>query len=297
MEYTQDELDRYLQHINYPRSKHPQDALQRLTELTARQVSRVPFESFSLHYSPHKQLCLDPEALFEKIVVHGKGGYCMELNGLFAGMMRALGYTVLSVGGRVKLPTRWTGLGHMVNIVTLNAVRYVVDVGFGSHQPMRPIQLTPNQIFTQIAPRRGLLEYRTLSQHTDPSQRVWVYSTQEDPSAPWEECNMFIDAEFFRADYEAMNLSPMTSRSSPFVQNVLAMRAILNEDTAEVDGVYTLFGNRVKRHMKNEKAQVVAELTNEEERVKAIEKYFLVRLTGLERRAISGMTSELKEKP
>lgn len=109
MEYTQDQLDAYLQHIDYPRAKHPDDALLRLSQLLARQVSRVPFESFALHYSQHKVLSLDPEALFDKVVVHGKGGYCMELNAFFGGMLRALGYQVLNIGGRVKTPAGYTG--------------------------------------------------------------------------------------------------------------------------------------------------------------------------------------------
>lgn len=109
MEYTQDQLDLYLQRINYPRANHHEDALQRLTHLVARQVSCVPFESFGLHYSQHKLLLLDPEVLFDKIVIQGKGGYCMELNTFLGGMMRAMGYQVLDIGGRVKTPTGYTG--------------------------------------------------------------------------------------------------------------------------------------------------------------------------------------------
>ncbi|OAA45593.1 N-acetyltransferase family protein [Metarhizium rileyi] len=299
MAYTPDQLDRYLHRINYPRSKHPRDALQRLTQLVAHQVASVPFESFALHYSQHKTLSLDPEALFEKIVVLGKGGYCMELNAFFAGMMRALGYQVLNAGGRVKTPaggyTGWqvAPSSHMVNIVTVDNTRYNVDVGFGSHEPMRPIPLLHNYTFTQIAPRQGKLEYRSIAQHTDPSQRAWVYSTREHPSAPWQECNMFVETEFFAADYEAMNLSTMSAGTSFFVQNVVGMRAIL-DDAAEVAGVYTLLGNRVKRQMRDQDAELVAELETEHDRVRAMEDYFGVRLTALERRGIRGLPTELK---
>ncbi|EFY86571.1 hypothetical protein J3459_015058 [Metarhizium acridum] len=295
MAYTPDQVDRYLQHINFPRAKHPSDALQRLTQLVARQVARVPFESFALHYSQHKRLSLDPEALFEKIVVHGKGGYCMELNAFFGGMMRGLGYHVLNAGGRVKTPAGYTGWSHMVNIVTIGGTRYNVDVGFGSHEPMRPIPLRHNYTFTQIAPRQGRLEYRSVSQHTDPSQRVWVYSTREDAQAPWEERNMFVETEFFRADYEAMNLSTMTASTSFFVQNVIGMRAVLDA-AGHVEGVYTLFGNRVKRQMRDAEAEVVAELADEDARVRAIDDYFGVKLTALETRGIRGLATELRDR-
>lgn len=185
----------------------------------------------------------------------------------------------------------------MVNIVTIDNVKYNVDVGFGTWEPMQPIPLQDNHTFTQIAPRLGKLEYRSISQHSDPSQRVWVYSTQEDPSAPWEERNMFVETEFFQADYEAMNLSTMSAPTSFFVQNVIGMRGILDEEKGTVDGVYTLFGNKVKRHMRNAEAEVVAELETEDERVRAIEEYFGVRLSALERRGIRGLATELKPKP
>lgn len=184
----------------------------------------------------------------------------------------------------------------MINLVTINNTRYNVDVGFGSFEPMHPVPLTDGYTFTQIHPRKGKLEYRSISAHTDPSQRLWVYSTQEDASSAWEERNVFTETEFFAADYEAMNLSPMLSKTSFFVQNVIGMRGILNKDTGEVEGMHTLFGNKVKRQMKGAEAEVVAELNSEEDRVKAIEEYFGVKLTDLEKRGIKGMATELRPK-
>jgi arylamine N-acetyltransferase len=184
----------------------------------------------------------------------------------------------------------------MVNIVTVDNTRYSVDVGFGSHQPMQPVPLLDKHTFVQIAPRRGRLEHRSISQHSEPSQRVWVYSTQEDASAPWVERNLIVETEFFRADYEAMNMSTMSAKTSFFVQNVMAMRAILNEETGVVDGIYTLFGNKVKRHMSNDDPQLVAELRTDEDRVRAIRDYFGVRLSDLEQRGIRGLPTELVDR-
>lgn len=108
--YTQDQLTRYLAHISYPRSKHPRDELQLLTELHAHHLARVPFESIGLHYSPHRTLSLDPDDLFEKVVERSKGGYCLEMNTLFGDMLRVLGFTVLSIGARVKTGVRYGGM-------------------------------------------------------------------------------------------------------------------------------------------------------------------------------------------
>lgn len=110
--YTPAQLDAYLERINFPRSAHPPPSdgrLALLAALQARQLANVPFESLTLHYSPHRVLSLDPDDLFEKIVDQRKGGYCMELNLLFGSMLRAMGFKVLNIGGRVHTPEGWTG--------------------------------------------------------------------------------------------------------------------------------------------------------------------------------------------
>lgn len=100
---TDEQLERYLAHVGYPRERHAADPLALVTELMARQISRVPFESFALHYSQQRVVSLDLDALFDKIVVRRRGGYCMELNGFFAAVLRRLGFTVLNVGARVQV--------------------------------------------------------------------------------------------------------------------------------------------------------------------------------------------------
>jgi len=49
-------------------------------------------------------LSLHPEALFHKVVNTSRGGYYMEVNTLFATVLRTLGFTLISVGGRVRGP-------------------------------------------------------------------------------------------------------------------------------------------------------------------------------------------------
>jgi arylamine N-acetyltransferase len=108
--YSQDQLTRYLDHISYPRSQHPQSEIQFLKELQAHHLARVPFESIALHYSPHRVLSLDPDDLFQKVVEQSKGGYCVEMNSFFGDMMRLLGFNVLSFGARVKAGPVYEGL-------------------------------------------------------------------------------------------------------------------------------------------------------------------------------------------
>jgi arylamine N-acetyltransferase len=106
--YTEPQVDEYLDHIGYPRSTH-QHPLDVLAELQKRNLARIPFESVSLHYSKHRLLSLDLEDLFDKIVRNGRGGYCMEVNAFFGAFLRSLGFTVTSVGARVKGPNGYKG--------------------------------------------------------------------------------------------------------------------------------------------------------------------------------------------
>lgn len=99
--YSEEQLELYLQHIKYPRAKHPTDRLQLLTGLVRHHQARVPFDSIALHYSPTRLLSLDRQDLFEKIVTNSRGGYCMEVNELFATVLRTLGFQLYSAAGRV----------------------------------------------------------------------------------------------------------------------------------------------------------------------------------------------------
>ena len=100
--YTEAQLNQYFEHIGYPRSRHAREPLTLLTELQKYHLARVPFESITLHYTYHRLLSLDLQDLFHKIVVNSRGGYCMEVNAFFGEVLRSLGFTLISAGGRVK---------------------------------------------------------------------------------------------------------------------------------------------------------------------------------------------------
>lgn len=97
-----------------------------LAELADRHFRSVPFENLSIHLG--EPIDLVPEALFDKIVHRRRGGFCFELNGLFAWLLAELGYDVRFLGGVVHTPAGDTApLAHMA----LTADGLLVDVGFG----------------------------------------------------------------------------------------------------------------------------------------------------------------------
>ncbi|GLW27882.1 arylamine N-acetyltransferase family protein [Actinoplanes regularis] len=124
----------YLDRIGQPRPAVADDAA--LRELTWRHQAAVPFENLSIHLG--ETISIDPGALFDKIVRRRRGGFCYELNGLFALLLEDLGYTVDRVACRVHRGGVRFGpiLDHLALIVD---GRWLVDVGFGRHSsyPLR----------------------------------------------------------------------------------------------------------------------------------------------------------------
>ena len=171
----------------------------------------------------------------------------------------------------------------MCNLVTIDSTKYVVDVGFGADSSFQPVPLQDGYEFTIFSPRRGKLEYRSIDHHSDSSQRLWVYSMQEDAQSEWKEQYAFVETEFFKNDYAMTNYYCSTSPDSFFTRTVLAMRAIVED--GHIVGVMTLFQDEVRRKI-GATREVVETLKTEEDRVRAVEKYFFIPLNAEDREGI-----------
>src|SRR5687767_7064096 len=102
-----------------------------LAELHEAHLLRVPFENLSIHRG--ERIMLDAAWLFEKIVQRRRGGFCYELNGLFAELLIALGYSVdrlaarvFGEGGKLGIP-----FDHLCLRVSDGEMAFLCDVGFG----------------------------------------------------------------------------------------------------------------------------------------------------------------------
>ncbi|XWX01811.1 hypothetical protein V2A60_009840 [Cordyceps javanica] len=309
---SEEQLDRVLEHIDYPRSRHAADPLRRLHQLMLHHIARVPFENVGIHYNPTHQLSLDLDDLFDKIVVRSKGGYCVELNALFAAVLRGLGYAVLTVGGRVRAGTpNYTGWSHMCLIVTVDGAKYVADVGYGGDAAMRPMPLISGAEFPVLAPRRGRLEYRSIDLHSDPAQRLWVYSTRDspddDPAVPWVEQYCFVELEYLRPDYNQINYYCSNHPDSFFMSHLLAARALVEADDdapgreggdVRLVGVLTYWNDEVRRRSEGStERQVLERPATEAERVAAFDKWFRIPLTEADRQSIFSTRLALDKSP
>lgn len=177
----------------------------------------------------------------------------------------------------------------MCLIVTIDGLKYQVDVGFGGDAAMQPIPLRPGVAFPILAPRRGRLEYRSIDQHSDPTQRLWVYSTQDTPATPWVEQYCFVELEYLPADYNVMNYYAGTNPASFFASQLLAMRAELaeEEEGVRLAGVVTFFRGEVRRRAEGSmERQVLETVATEGERVAALQRWFRIPMTEEERESI-----------
>lgn len=182
----------------------------------------------------------------------------------------------------------------MVNIVTIDERRYMVDVGFGVNGPTHPLPLVDGDVSVGIAPEEFRLLWTSIAQHSDPSQRVWVSQHRNDAQSPWQDAYCFTDMEFFPVDYEILNFTTSQGRTSFFTHMIVCVKFLLEvkDDAEEPVGVVMLAGNEVKRRIGG-KTEYLATCKTEDERVEALEKWFDVRLSSQERAGIMGTVTQL----
>jgi len=127
---SRDHLDvpAYLARINYAGPTDP--SAETLRALHIAHLRTVPFENLSIHSG--EPIVLDDDALFTKIVTRRRGGFCYEANGLFAALLRALGFNVTMLSAEVARDdgSYSPPFDHMALMITLSE-RWLADVGFG----------------------------------------------------------------------------------------------------------------------------------------------------------------------
>jgi N-hydroxyarylamine O-acetyltransferase len=174
---------------------------------------------------------LDVESLQQKLVRSRRGGYCFEHNGLLFQVLRALGFRVSGLAGRVvwnnppdSIPPR----SHMILRVELDEGTYLADVGFGM-SPTGPLRLVPH--IAQETPHES---FRLL-------QSDGLYTLQCNLKGQWTSFYMFDLQEQAPVDYQVANHYVSTWPTSHFVTSLIAARAT-------ADGRYGLRNNRLSIH-------------------------------------------------
>jgi N-hydroxyarylamine O-acetyltransferase len=203
-------VDAYLDRINY---NGPRDVnAETLRALQVAHLLSVPFENLSIHAG--EPIVLNEDALFTKIVEHRRGGFCYECNGLFVGLLRALGFNVAMLAAGVA--RRDGGFGpifdHMALMVTLDE-RWLADVGFGESF-LEPLLLDSREDQAQ-----GTRSFRLADEDDH------VVLLRRNDGEDWQPQYRFTLQPYTFPDYEQMCRFHQTSPDSHFTKGLICSRA------------------------------------------------------------------------
>lgn len=200
----------YLERINYRGSLAP--TAETLRNLQVAHLLAVPFENLSVHAK--EPVILEDGALFDKVVRRRRGGFCYELNGLFAALLRALGFPVVMLSAGVAREDGSFGpeFDHMTLMVLLEE-RWLVDVGFGDsfHEP-----LLIDEIGEQV---QGGRAYRI------DAKDAYRILMQREGDGEWKAQYRFTLQPYSYTDFAEMCRHHQTSPQSTFTQRRICSRA------------------------------------------------------------------------
>ena len=232
----------YLSRLHFSRPVRP-DA-KTLRELQIAHMLNIPFENLDIGLK--RSIQLSEEALWQKIIINHRGGFCYEINGLFAWLLKQTGFDVTYLNARVFNQAGEPGIefDHLALLVKTpgESVRWLVDAGFGDsfNEPLS-IEERGEQI-------QGLRAYRL--EQTSDGFITW----QKNYDGSWERHYFFdLIPRDFPADYETACLYHQTSPRSSFTHSSIISRATPNGRVSLEDGrlILTKNGQRIARPVEN----------------------------------------------
>lgn len=237
----------YLERIGL--SEAPPRTAAGLALLQRSHLRHVPFEC--LDVVAGRRLSLSPERLFDKVVRRRRGGFCYELNSLFARLLGALGFdvTMLSAGVVDREGSVGPDFDHMTLRVDLEDP-WLVDVGFG-RSFLEPLPLRAEEVEDpsgrfRLRPeedRWWLERYDPIEEHADEAGWLRLYRFDLEPRS--------ID------DFAGMFEYHQTSPDSPFTRDLVISQAT---DTGRLtvrglEVVETVDGRRSRWRLESERAR------------------------------------------
>ena len=173
--------------------------------------THVPFEDLNTSWLK-QPVSLEIPALYDKVVVRRRGGYCYELNALFTRLLLDLGFDARSVfcrvvRGRDFLPP----CSHRGIVVALEGRLYFCDVGFGGPMPAGALEIADG-VGRNVRGEYFRIDrfddyWWTVSRDTSAGEREAVLQFNTFPQTPQE--------------FIAANMKSATDPESIFVKNVL----------------------------------------------------------------------------
>ncbi|MDQ3805540.1 MAG: arylamine N-acetyltransferase [Acidobacteriota bacterium] len=204
------DINAYLERMNYRGPVAP--TAETLRRLQVAHLLTVPFENLSIHAG--QPVVLEDGALFAKIVEGRRGGFCYEVNGLFAALLRALGFDVQMLSAGVARAGGGFGpdFDHMALLVTLEE-RWLADVGFGDSF------LEPLLLDERGEQKQGARAYRIVP---DGAHLILM---RREGGGEWEAQYRFTLQPYQYSDFAEMCRYHQTSPQSHFTRGRVCSRA------------------------------------------------------------------------
>lgn len=207
------DVELYLKRIGC--APEPRPTLKFLRKLHRNHLLHIPFENLDIHTG--SQIILDVHKIYEKIIPTRRGGFCYELNSLFAHLLGNLGFDVKLISARVisstgKIPPEFD---HLVLIVHLNGKDYLADVGMG-----RSI-MSPKEITLDLVQ----MDYNSYYKITQSVKNEDLYLWRSKDGIQFEEEYIFSTQERKFVEFIGMCQFHQTSSDSKFTQKKLITQA------------------------------------------------------------------------
>ena len=229
----------YLARIHY--AGPTQANAETLRALHRAHLVAVPFENLDI--SLGRKITVDEAAILNKVVVLRRGGFCYELNGAFAALLRALGFQVTLLSARVARANGGEGpeFDHLTLRVDLEEP-WLADVGFGESF-LEPLRLEAGR--DQLDPTGT---YRLHAQ----AERLRMEKSL--PDGNWKPQYSFSLQPRRLEEYAGMCRYHQTSPESSFTQNRICSRATPDGriTLSEMKLITTSNGEREERRLGSE---------------------------------------------
>ena len=201
------DLERYLRRLGAERPSRPDaEALSRLHEA---HLLAVPFENLSIPWG--EPIVLDEEAIFRKVVEARRGGGCLELNGLFAWALGALGFEVDLLSARVRREQGDFGpdFDHLCLRVWSGGEPWLADVGFGDSF-RRPLRLAAAGVHAE---GRRAYALRATGEELELARK--------EAEGPWEPQYRFSEVPRRLEEFAGMSAYHQSAPDGPFTRRRL----------------------------------------------------------------------------